>query len=77
MTFLCSAKQDDDELVLQIAYVFYQMIWHEETRNVIVSKTQVHIFSLNLHCKVVFGYDNGGSALCLGSCLFNRPDARP
>nr|CAB3259116.1 kinesin-associated protein 3 [Phallusia mammillata] len=45
---LLNAKQEDDELVLQIAYVFYQMIWHEETRNVIISKTQVPAYLIDL-----------------------------
>ncbi|XP_076806498.1 kinesin-associated protein 3-like isoform X2 [Clavelina lepadiformis] len=45
---LLNAKQEDDELVLQIAYVFYQMIWHEETRIVIVSKTQVPAYLIDL-----------------------------
>lgn len=38
---LFSAKQEDDELVLQIAYVFYQMVFHQATRNVIVKETRI------------------------------------
>ena len=33
-------KQEDDELVLQIVYVFYQMAFHRETREVIVRQTR-------------------------------------
>jgi len=45
---LLNAKQQDDEVVLQIAYVFYQMIWHEETRNIIISNTQAPAYLIDL-----------------------------
>jgi len=45
---LLNAKQEDDELVLQIVYVFYQMIWHEDTRNVIISHTQAPSYMIDL-----------------------------
>ena len=34
------AKQEDDEIVLQIVYVFYQMIFHKSTREIIIKKTR-------------------------------------
>ncbi len=33
------AKQEDDEIVLQIIYVFYQMIFHKSTREIIIKGT--------------------------------------
>uniref|UniRef100_H2YG61 Kinesin-associated protein 3 n=1 Tax=Ciona savignyi TaxID=51511 RepID=H2YG61_CIOSA len=45
---LLNVKQEDDELVLQIAYVFYKMIWHEETRRVIISQTQAPAYLIDL-----------------------------
>jgi hypothetical protein len=37
---LLNAKQEDDEIVLQIVYVFYQMIFHKSTREVIIKRTR-------------------------------------
>ena len=37
---LIKAKQEDDEIVLQIVYVFYQMIFHQSTREIIIKKTR-------------------------------------
>jgi len=45
---LLGAKQEDDELVLQISYAFYQMIWHEDTRNVLISQTQAPAYMIDL-----------------------------
>ena len=42
------AKQEDDETVLQIVYVFYQMIFHESTRDVIIKKTQAPAYLIDL-----------------------------
>ena len=39
--FVVTAKQEDDEVVLQIVYVFYQMIFHKATREVIVKQTRI------------------------------------
>ncbi len=39
------ARQEDDEVVLQICYVFYQLCFHKSTRNVIIKKTGKSIFS--------------------------------
>lgn len=36
-----TAKQEDDEMVCQIVYVFYQMIFHESTREVIIKDTRI------------------------------------
>ena len=41
LIFYClKAKQEDDEIVLQIVYVFYQMIFHKSTREIIIKKTR-------------------------------------
>lgn len=39
--FVFTAKQEDDEVVLQIVYVFYQMIFHKATREVIIKQTRI------------------------------------
>ena len=41
VTSISSAKQEDDEVVLQIVYVFYQMIFHKATREVIIKQTRI------------------------------------
>ncbi len=46
---LYSAKQEDDEMVCQIVYVFYQLIFHEATREVIIKETRI-LFVLH-NCK--------------------------
>ena len=43
-----TAKQEDDEMVLQIVYVFYQMIFHESTREVIIGQTQAPAYLIDL-----------------------------
>jgi hypothetical protein len=45
---LLNDKQEDDEMVLQIVYVFHQMIFHEATRDVIIKKTQVPAYLIDL-----------------------------
>jgi len=45
---LLRAKQEDDEVVLQIVYVFYQMVFHQATRNVIVKETQAPAYLIDL-----------------------------
>ena len=45
---LLRAKQEDDELVLQIVYVFYQMVFHQATQNVIVKETQAPAYLIDL-----------------------------
>ncbi len=42
--FQISAKQEDDEMVCQIVYVFYQLIFHEATREVIIKETRILLF---------------------------------
>lgn len=44
--FLFAAQQEDDEFVCQIVYVFYQMVFHQATRDVIIKDTR--ILSLNI-----------------------------
>ena len=51
LTQLCvssAAKQEDDEMVLQIVYVFYQMIFHQSTREVIIKETQAPAYLIDL-----------------------------
>ncbi|XP_074655810.1 kinesin-associated protein 3-like isoform X2 [Tubulanus polymorphus] len=45
---LLNAKQEDDEVVCQIVYVFYQMIFHESTREVIIKETQAPAYLIDL-----------------------------
>ncbi|XP_032235565.2 kinesin-associated protein 3 [Nematostella vectensis] len=45
---LLNAKQEDDEVVLQIVYVFYQMIFHKATRDVIIKQTQAPAYLIDL-----------------------------
>lgn len=45
---LLNDKQEDDEVVLQIAYVFHQMVWHEVTRTVIIKETQAPAYLIDL-----------------------------
>lgn len=35
------AQQEDDEFVCQIVYVFYQMVFHQATRDVIIKDTRI------------------------------------
>ncbi|XP_039632290.1 kinesin-associated protein 3-like [Polypterus senegalus] len=45
---LLNAQQEDDEFVCQIVYVFYQMVFHQETRDVIIQETQVPAYLIDL-----------------------------
>ncbi|XP_065068315.1 kinesin-associated protein 3-like [Rhopilema esculentum] len=45
---LLRAKQEDDEVVLQVVFVFYQMIFHQATRNVIIKETQAPAYLIDL-----------------------------
>lgn len=45
---LLNAKQEDDEIVCQIVYVFYQMIFHEATREIIIKDTQAPAYLIDL-----------------------------
>ncbi|CAG5115680.1 unnamed protein product, partial [Candidula unifasciata] len=45
---LLNAKQEDDEVVCQIVYVFYQMIFHEVTREIIIKETQAPAYLIDL-----------------------------
>ncbi|CAL1547744.1 unnamed protein product [Lymnaea stagnalis] len=45
---LLNAKQEDDEVVCQIVYVFYQMIFHEATREIIIKETQAPAYLIDL-----------------------------
>ncbi|XP_030608155.1 kinesin-associated protein 3 [Archocentrus centrarchus] len=45
---LLNAKQEDDEFVCQIVYVFYQMVFHQATRDVIIKDTQAPAYLIDL-----------------------------
>ncbi|KAM8889925.1 LOW QUALITY PROTEIN: kinesin-associated protein 3a [Synchiropus picturatus] len=45
---LLNARQEDDEFVCQIVYVFYQMVFHEATRDVIIKDTQAPAYLIDL-----------------------------
>ncbi|CAJ1059475.1 LOW QUALITY PROTEIN: kinesin-associated protein 3-like [Xyrichtys novacula] len=51
---LLNAQQEDDEFVCQIAYVFYQMVFHKATRDVIIKDTQAPAYLIDLM------HDNNG-----------------
>ena len=36
------AKQEDDELVLQIVYVFHQLVQHNATRTQVIKESRIH-----------------------------------
>ena len=43
---LSAAQQEDDEFVCQIVYVFYQMVFHQATRDVIIKDTRIFLSDL-------------------------------
>uniref|UniRef100_W5M187 Kinesin-associated protein 3b n=1 Tax=Lepisosteus oculatus TaxID=7918 RepID=W5M187_LEPOC len=45
---LLNAEQEDDEFVCQIVYVFYQMVFHQATRDVIIKETQAPAYLIDL-----------------------------
>uniref|UniRef100_A0A8C2Z3F0 Kinesin-associated protein 3a n=1 Tax=Cyclopterus lumpus TaxID=8103 RepID=A0A8C2Z3F0_CYCLU len=45
---LLNAQQEDDEFVCQIVFVFYQMVFHKATRDVIVKDTQAPAYLMDL-----------------------------
>ncbi|XP_074524384.1 kinesin-associated protein 3a isoform X1 [Halichoeres trimaculatus] len=45
---LLNVKQEDDEFVCQIVYVFYQMVFHKATRDVIVKDTPAPAYLIDL-----------------------------
>ncbi|GAB6027026.1 Kinesin-associated protein 3, variant 2 [Chamberlinius hualienensis] len=45
---ILNAKQEDDEVVLQVAYVFYQLILHKQTRDFIIKETLVPAYLVDL-----------------------------
>lgn len=50
--FLFTAQQEDDEFVCQIVYVFYQMVFHQATREVIIKDTRI-LFLTVIHTRVL------------------------
>lgn len=51
--FLFTAQQEDDEFVCQIVYVFYQMVFHQATRDVIIKDTRILFF------RMLYVYEKG------------------
>uniref|UniRef100_A0A8C7PDA9 Kinesin-associated protein 3 n=1 Tax=Oncorhynchus mykiss TaxID=8022 RepID=A0A8C7PDA9_ONCMY len=45
---LLNSQQEDDEFVCQIVYVFYQMVFHQATRDVIIKDTQAPAYLIDL-----------------------------
>ena len=45
---LLKAKQEDDEIVLQVVYVFHQLCVHEETRKYVVQDTDAVAYIIDL-----------------------------
>ncbi|XP_014024213.1 kinesin-associated protein 3 isoform X1 [Salmo salar] len=45
---LLNAQQEDDEFVCQIVYVFYKMVFHQATRDVIIKDTQAPAYLIDL-----------------------------
>ena len=45
---IVAAKQEDDEIVLQIVYVFYQMMFHDGLRQKLLADTQVPAYLIDL-----------------------------
>merc|ERR1719266_1591413 len=45
---LLKAKQEDDEIVLQVVYVFHQLCVHEETRKFIIQDTDAVAYIIDL-----------------------------
>ncbi|TSN30222.1 Kinesin-associated protein 3 [Bagarius yarrelli] len=45
---LLNAQQEDDEFVCQIVYVFYQMVFHQATRDIIIKETQAPAYLIDL-----------------------------
>ncbi|KAL0273934.1 UNVERIFIED_CONTAM: hypothetical protein PYX00_006494 [Menopon gallinae] len=45
---LLKAKQEDDEIVLQIVYTFYQVIRHDATRNYLIKETDAPAYLIDL-----------------------------
>jgi hypothetical protein len=44
-----SAKQEDDEMVLQIVYLFYNLVLHEATRKKVTKQSRIlHLFRLHV-----------------------------
>lgn len=46
--FPFTAQQEDDEFVCQIIYVFYQMVFHQATRDVIIKETRIFLMATHL-----------------------------
>ncbi|RTG88185.1 uncharacterized protein DC041_0002452 [Schistosoma bovis] len=45
---LLNVKQEDDEIVFQIVYTFFQLTFHESTRNLLVKTTQAVAYLVDL-----------------------------
>lgn len=45
---LLKARQEDDEIVLQIVYVFYKLVYHEATRGLVLGQTMAVSYLIDL-----------------------------
>lgn len=45
---IMTAKEEDDEIILQIIYVVYQMLLYPPTRNILLNKTQIVSYLIDL-----------------------------
>jgi len=53
MVDLLKAKQEDDEIVLQIVYVWNKLLFHEATRELVLAQSTAVLYLLDLmHDKV-------------------------
>lgn len=52
---LSVAQQEDDEFVCQIVYVFYQMVFHQATRDVIIKDTRIFLSGLKRWKRILGG----------------------
>lgn len=58
-----TAQQEDDEFVCQIVYVFYQMVFHQATRDVIIKETRIlHPCSLHTDYNLYYSEINLNSS---------------
>ncbi|KAK1796476.1 hypothetical protein P4O66_008915, partial [Electrophorus voltai] len=77
---LLNAQQEDDEFVCQIVYVFYQMVFHQATRDVIIKETQAPAYLVDLmhdkNAEIRKVCDNTLDIIAVGVASLN-PDLQP
>ena len=52
------AKQEDDEIVLQVMYVFYQLLFHDTTRDITIQQSRILIISYFIASSCYIKYNN-------------------